>query len=82
MQAVEKYGRDTLMDTTFLHLLSHRPKEALKRLRSMQAGNAMQIEDGKQADAQSSITCCLQPKPPRLSECSLAVVKQPVGMPQ
>ncbi|DBA87025.1 TPA: hypothetical protein ACH3X2_000400 [Trebouxia sp. C0005] len=45
LEAVEKYGRDTLMDTTFLHLLSHRPKEALKRLRSMQAGNAMQIED-------------------------------------
>ncbi|KAL0036516.1 hypothetical protein WJX77_010974 [Trebouxia sp. C0004] len=45
LEAVEKYGRDTLMDTTFLHLLSHRPKEALKRLRSMQEGNAMQIED-------------------------------------
>lgn len=78
MQAVEKYGRDTLMDTTFLHLLSHRPKEALKRLRSMQAGNAMQIEDGKH----SSITCCLLPKLIRLSASPLTVVKQPVGMPQ
>ncbi len=73
MQAVEKYGRDTLMDTTFLHLLSHRPKEALKRLCSMEEGNAMQIEDGKQADAQSSITCCLLPQPIRLSVFSMTV---------
>ncbi len=82
MQAVERYGRDPLMDTTFLHLLSHRPKEALKRLRSMQEGNAMQIEDGKPADAQSSVTSCLLPKSARLSEFSHIVVKQPVGMPQ
>jgi hypothetical protein len=68
MQAVEKYGRDILMDTTFLHLLSHRPREALKRLRSMQEGNAMQIEHGKRADAQLLVTYCLLPKPIRLSE--------------
>ena len=37
------------MDTVFLHLLSHRPKEALERLRSMAAGAALQIEDGESA---------------------------------
>ncbi len=44
---VEEYGQDALLDTIFLHLLSHRPKEALKRLREMAEGHAMQIEDSE-----------------------------------
>lgn len=46
LQVTEQYRREILIDTFMLHLISHRPKEALQRLENMAEGGGVEIEAG------------------------------------
>ena len=46
MQVVEEHGRDVLRDTSFVHMLCHRPKQALQHLQEMAEGHAMPVDQG------------------------------------
>lgn len=44
---VEQYGRDVLMDSSFLHNLCHRPQAALESLQAFARGDVVQPDKGR-----------------------------------
>lgn len=60
LQVTEQYRRDILIDTFMLHLISHRPKEALQRLENMAEGGGLEIEAGGVPPG-SHLVLCMRP---------------------
>ena len=52
LQVTENCCRQMLTDAIMLHLISHRPQEAVEKLQKMAAGDGVEIEAGA--------CCCLQ----------------------
>lgn len=46
LQLTANCGRQMLTDAIMLHLISHRPKEAVEKLQKMAAGDGVEIEAG------------------------------------
>lgn len=47
-QVVEEYGRDVLVDKSFLHVLCQRPRDAMASLQELARGHAVELQQGRQ----------------------------------